>query len=163
MRAEDAPPAGWYPDPEGAARLRWWDGTDWSGHFRPRPSQYELEMYAATLDHQRQATARSTATPAAVRTSVGADTREAVEQVRQVARSEADRASEMVAEQLRAARRELQPLITSYTSKLRRWLRIAIAIGVVLVVAWIVWQVFIQVSLLEWIGDRIDAVTSGDE
>lgn len=24
--------AGWYPDPWGAAALRWWDGTAWTGH-----------------------------------------------------------------------------------------------------------------------------------
>jgi Protein of unknown function (DUF2510) len=26
------PPEGWYPDPSGEARLRWWSGTDWTGH-----------------------------------------------------------------------------------------------------------------------------------
>jgi uncharacterized RDD family membrane protein YckC len=25
-------PAGWYPDPQGVARLRYWDGTTWTGH-----------------------------------------------------------------------------------------------------------------------------------
>jgi hypothetical protein len=25
-------PAGWYPDPHGAARLRWWDGARWTDH-----------------------------------------------------------------------------------------------------------------------------------
>jgi hypothetical protein len=25
-------PPGWYPDPYGAARLRWWDGTQWTPH-----------------------------------------------------------------------------------------------------------------------------------
>lgn len=27
-----SPPAGWYPDPSGTARLRWWDGKGWSDH-----------------------------------------------------------------------------------------------------------------------------------
>jgi hypothetical protein len=25
-------PQGWYPDPHGGAELRWWDGTNWTGH-----------------------------------------------------------------------------------------------------------------------------------
>ncbi len=27
-----APPAGWFPDPGAAARLRWWDGAQWTDH-----------------------------------------------------------------------------------------------------------------------------------
>jgi hypothetical protein len=30
-----SPPPGWYPDPYGAARLRWWDGRAWTGHAAP--------------------------------------------------------------------------------------------------------------------------------
>ncbi|MCP9622161.1 DUF2510 domain-containing protein [Nocardia otitidiscaviarum] len=26
------PPPGWYPDPSGIARLRWWDGVRWTEH-----------------------------------------------------------------------------------------------------------------------------------
>jgi hypothetical protein len=29
------PAPGWYPDPYGAARLRWWDGTTWTGYVSP--------------------------------------------------------------------------------------------------------------------------------
>ncbi|HXW33689.1 MAG TPA: DUF2510 domain-containing protein [Acidimicrobiales bacterium] len=29
---QQLPPAGWYPDPSGVARLRWWDGSAWSTH-----------------------------------------------------------------------------------------------------------------------------------
>jgi hypothetical protein len=26
------PPAGWYPDPQGLMRLRYWDGSQWTEH-----------------------------------------------------------------------------------------------------------------------------------
>jgi len=29
------PPAAWYPDPDGSAQLRWWDGKGWSSHYKP--------------------------------------------------------------------------------------------------------------------------------
>lgn len=31
-------PAGWYPDPEGAPRTRWWDGTAWTDDYRDAPA-----------------------------------------------------------------------------------------------------------------------------
>ncbi|MER3389288.1 MAG: DUF2510 domain-containing protein [Microcella sp.] len=33
----ELPVAGWYDDPEIALRLRWWDGSRWSQHTRPKP------------------------------------------------------------------------------------------------------------------------------
>ena len=39
--APPGPPAGWYPDPGGAATQRWWDGSAWTDHVQalapPRP------------------------------------------------------------------------------------------------------------------------------
>jgi hypothetical protein len=29
------PPAGWYADPSGATRWRWWDGVTWTSHIGP--------------------------------------------------------------------------------------------------------------------------------
>ena len=31
-------PSGWYPDPDDAERLRWWDGATWQEQRRPRPN-----------------------------------------------------------------------------------------------------------------------------
>ncbi|MEZ5116617.1 MAG: DUF2510 domain-containing protein [Candidatus Nanopelagicales bacterium] len=28
---------GWYPDPEGTPRLRWWDGLEWTDDYRAGP------------------------------------------------------------------------------------------------------------------------------
>jgi Protein of unknown function (DUF2510) len=33
--ASQLPPPGWYPDPYGTARLRWWDGQGWTSHDAP--------------------------------------------------------------------------------------------------------------------------------
>lgn len=38
LPAESVPAAvapGWFPDPQGVARLRWWDGTTWTQHTSP--------------------------------------------------------------------------------------------------------------------------------
>jgi hypothetical protein len=43
MKLADAPPPGWYPDPEGTSRLRWWEGIDWTDLYRARPTRTELE------------------------------------------------------------------------------------------------------------------------
>jgi hypothetical protein len=32
-------PANWYPDPEGGPGLRYWDGTQWTEHRAPGPSE----------------------------------------------------------------------------------------------------------------------------
>ncbi|WP_420174723.1 DUF2510 domain-containing protein [Luteococcus sp. OSA5] len=48
------PVAGWYPDPLGAAPLRWWDGSAWSGHvttpLRTRLAHWIERVRAYLLD-----------------------------------------------------------------------------------------------------------------
>jgi hypothetical protein len=36
------PVAGWYPDPEHETQDRWWDGTSWSDHRRPREASVSV-------------------------------------------------------------------------------------------------------------------------
>ncbi len=48
-----AAPPGWYPDPAGTGRLRWWDGSAWTDQFSTPPQQgpyaghYAASPYAA--------------------------------------------------------------------------------------------------------------------
>ena len=65
----------------------------------------------------------------------------------------------MFSQRAQAAVRQIQPLVTEYTNKAFRWLRIIAVIAVVLLIAWIAFQAIAQVSFFEWIGDRIDNLT----
>jgi Protein of unknown function (DUF2510) len=155
MRLADAPPAGWYPDPEGGARLRWWEGSDWTDDYRPPPSETERTA-AAYLAQLPTAGTDVAAEARQLRRVSRTDTEEIIAQVRQAARSEIDRAADVFSQRARAATREFQPLVTEYTNKLFRWLRIIAVIVVVLVIAYVVFQAIAQESFFDWLGDRID-------
>ena len=157
MKVTDAPRAGWYPDPAGSARLRWWDGTDWTDTFRPPPTVSEL--------------ARNKVVPVGVPDAVASAARAAkgqlsrpemetvVAEVRQVARKEVDRAAELFQQRTITAARQLQPLVTEYTNRLVRWLKILVVVAVIALIGWIVFQAVAEVTFFEWLGDRIDALT----
>lgn len=81
---------------------------------------------------------------------------EIISQVRQAARSEVDRAADLFSARARQATREIGPLVTEYSNKVLRWLRIAAVVIVLLLVAYVVFQVVAQASFFEWLGDRID-------
>jgi hypothetical protein len=161
MRIQDAPPPGWYPDPEGTSRLRYWEGTDWSDRFRARPpdSRFAYVPEGASSPAREDGTYRWVPDARGIGSSA-ADTQAVVDQVRLAARAEAERAAQMFGQQARSVGRDLQPLITEYTSKITRWFRIASVFAIVLLLAWVAWQVFAQVSLFDWIGDRIDNLTN---
>lgn len=161
MRVEDAPPAGWYPDPEGGSRLRWWEGTDWGDRFRapPTPSESERreQSYAYTQEHEAEASNQQF--DPRFGTMSRQNSEAIVNQVRMAAREEAERAAQSFAQQARSVTGSITPLITEYTNKVIKWFRILSIIAVILVIGWIAFQLFAQVSMFEWIGDRIDNLT----
>lgn len=154
MLIQDAPPPGWYPDPEGGSRLRWWEGTDWSDRFRAPPTsgivrrmeQLAAEAAAASVSNQHQ---YSQLPPAP-------DTSQIVNQVRDAAREEAARAADLFSARARRATEGLTPLISEYTNRFIRFFRRAMVVAFVLIVAWFVFQAFAQITFFEWLGDRID-------
>lgn len=40
--------SGWYPAPDGASLLVWWDGQQWTGHTQPMPDWHQQQMLAET-------------------------------------------------------------------------------------------------------------------
>lgn len=158
MRLADAPKAGWYPDPEGGSRLRYWEGTDWSDRWRAPPTAGVVEIQARAAD-----AARNQFDDVGGHVNVGSlnrqDSEAIINQVRMAARSEAERAAEMFGAQARSTAQGFVPLITEYTSKITRWFRIASVLAVVLLLGWLAFQIFAQASLFDWVGDRIDNLT----
>jgi hypothetical protein len=48
------PPEGWYPDPETADQLRWWDGMKWTGALKPRDTAASTTAELPGLDSNQQ-------------------------------------------------------------------------------------------------------------
>lgn len=146
MKISEAPPRGWYPDPEGGLRLRWWDGEDWSDRYRSRPS--------INTGHQPPGIATSDIyQPGEWRRG---SNEQLIAEVRQAARAEIERAADMFSARARAATRQIEPLISQYTSRFLRLFKIVLTIAIILIVGWIFFQVVAQVSFFDWLGDRID-------
>jgi hypothetical protein len=165
MKPADAPRAGWYPDPEGGSRLRWWDGSDWSDRYRARPTENELAgrvngSVTATPTSPAGARARaSTVEVAEQAAAVRHDAEAIIAEVRKIARGEVERAADVFAARARAARQDIQPLITEYTTKFARLLKVASVILAIALVGWFVFQFVIQESFYDWLGERIDNLT----
>ena len=161
MRNADAPAAGWYPDPEHRSRLRWWDGLDWNDIWRAPPSQAELlaaEETARFLENNEMEVA-----PIAARSlsNVGSrdDSQRIIEEIRTVARQEVDRAGQQFSDRAATAVRSINPLISEYGSQVKTWVRRAVIIAILLLVAYFVLQTIGQAAILDWFGDRIDSLT----
>ena len=158
MRIEDAPPAGWYPDPEGGSRLRWWQGTDWSDRYRSRPIGSQLTEAIDQAQSLSEGSHRWVPDdPGLLNPQV--NTQAVVDQVRLAARQEAERAAQMFGAQARSAAQSFQPLIAQYSNRVIRLLRWAAILAVLFVALWFTFQVIMQESMFQWIGDRIDNLT----
>lgn len=167
MKRADAPRPGWYPDPTGDHRLRWWDGTDWTAHRRIRPPRErdggdgsapaaagsDTTSTGSTAIERGASAARSAATQSDQTAAVLAE-------ARKVARDEVDKAVRDVTRKVEHARWKYEPMLREYLGRARRWLRTLTIAVVVVVVLWVVLQTVAQVSLLDWLGERVDAVTA---
>lgn len=166
MRYADAPAAGWYPDPEHRARLRWWDGYDWTDIRRAPPSQAELivaEENRAFFEKANNANPMPAQTMPQAAGLTRQDTQDMITEVRNVARQEVDRAAEQFSQRATNAVRSVTPLISDYTNKITKWFRRLLILAIVLLVGYVVFQVVAQASFFTWLGDRIDNLTDTDE
>lgn len=155
MRIIDAPREGWYPDPDGRERLRWWDGLDWTDIRRAPPSTAELTRAEADIVHHAPVSQSQQQYGGYSRQ----DTQEIIAEVRTVARQELDRAANEFSQQANTAVRSFTPLITEYTSTMLRWVKVALALATLLFIVWLTIQAIASQSLFDWIGDRIDNLT----
>jgi hypothetical protein len=159
MRLVDAPREGWYPDPDGRERLRWWDGLDWTDIRRAPPSDAELTRAEANVVHAPSSAPGQQLSQQQYGGYSRQETQEIIAEVRNVARQELDRAANEFSARATTAVRSFTPLITDYTSKLLRWVKIALVLATVLFIAWLLFQAIASQSFFEWIGDRIDNIT----
>jgi hypothetical protein len=161
MRRADAPRPGWYPDPENRTTLRFWDGLDWTDARRSPPSAAELlsfeqrDVFAAAHQYIPPAAAAARS----VSDRAGGANQQIVDDVRRATRSEVDRAADLFSQRARQVQRDIVPLVSEYTNRIMKWIRLAAIVAIVLLVAYFAFQVIAQASLFEWIGDRIDNVT----
>lgn len=165
MRRADAPPAGWYPDPESRTALRWWDGLDWTDARRAPPSEAELLSYETRVafeEAHRYVPPEAASLAQTAGRSGRQDSQQVIEDVRRAARSEVDRAADLFARQARTMQEGITPLISQYTNRIVKWIRILAVVAIVLLIAYVVFQIVAQASFFQWLGDRIDNLTDDE-
>ncbi|MFK8022530.1 MAG: DUF2510 domain-containing protein [Ilumatobacter sp.] len=164
MRKSDAPPAGWYPDPQHRSRLRWWDGLDWTDIWRAPPSDAELQAAdeLARFFNENELQAPPIQSRSLANVASREDSQRIIEEIRTVARQEVDRATQQFSDRATNAVRSVTPLISEYGDQVRQWVRRAVILAIVLLAAYFVIQVIGQAAILDWVGDRIDNFTDDE-
>jgi Protein of unknown function (DUF2510) len=161
VKVSEAPPSGWYPDPSGGVRLRYWDGTDWTDDFRARPTTAAAADIAAGVASGDLVTYGADLSRAGLQqlASRRSDADAIVSQVRQATREEIDRANQLAQQRIRDFRREVTPIVSSYSNRMFNLLRLIAILIFLAVIAWLVFQAAASQSLFDWLGDRIDDLT----
>lgn len=186
MKREDAPAEGWYPDPSGGTRLRWWDGSDWADSWRS-PALHvgaEIAEAAAAAGARVSEGGGAGGRPGSAGALAGAatnlqdlanqsasasrrDQERMLADMRRIARAEVDRVAGDFGKKAKEATAGLEStvkgLADEYGPQAMRWLRRGV---IAIVIGWIVFNVLqaasgaAQMTLFEWLGERLDAWTS---
>jgi hypothetical protein len=135
-------------------QFRWWDGIDWTDVRRAPPSSSEMLMAQAARVDEVSDPAPSRQLDVATR-----ETRAIVEQVRAAARDEANRAADLFSRRIRSGLEQAGSIVGEYSKLFFRWVRIAVVVAALAVIAWFVLQIFTQITFFDWVGDRVDNFT----
>ncbi len=163
---------GWYPDPEGGTRLRWWDGDDWSQSFRgrgataTRPSDVGVDDIAhagagagasrvARGSVGRGRDAELDRIAEVVRTTTQEEMRRATASIEDTARGGVDR----VVGEVRGATRDIGPLFYESVNRFTVWIKRALLLALVLGILWFILQVALNIGTAELIGDVVDGIS----